>query len=307
MLKNKIKNNSAGILLYGLTPPKLNLSEGDINLIAKKQLERLENTQIDGLVIYDLQDESNRNSKERTFEYLETIKPEKYWKNYLNKKYPAVIYKAVGNYDFDDFDDFLQGCDHEFLSVFVGTGSKNDSPKISLNDAYKLKKDKARNIILGGICIPERHVKKGDEDLRVANKTIKGCEFFITQAVYSLENAKQFLDDYANLNIKKVPIIFTFTPCGSLKTLEFMRWLGIEVPKRFEERLFKSGNPLENSIELSLDIFKFLYKYGTAKGISIGANIESISTKKVEIDASIDLLHRIKSIITLNEYIGLIK
>ncbi|WP_162165953.1 methylenetetrahydrofolate reductase [Campylobacter fetus] len=297
MLKKKIKDNTPGILLYGLTPPKLNLTHEEAMVVAKKQLERLENRGIDGLVIYDLQDESNRNESERTFEFCGTIKPEIYHKEFLKSAYPAVIYKAVGNYTQDEFCRFLNDSG-ENLSVFVGTSSKKDSPKLSLDMAYKLKKEQGRDITLGGICIPERHEKKGDEDLRVAGKTIKGCEFFITQAVYNLEHAKRFLDDYSTLNIKKVPIIFTFTPCGSLKTLEFMRWLGISVPKQFENRLFESDDPLKASVNLSLDMFEFLYKYGRAKGISVGANVESISTRKVEIEASVELVSGIKSIIS---------
>lgn len=302
MLKTKIKQNKAGILLYGLTPPKTNLSHEVALDLAKKQLLRLENSGIDGLVIYDLQDESNRTSQKRTFEFQGTILPEIYWKNYLNLTYPAIIYKATGKYTKDEFSEFLKQ-NNDILSVFVGVGSQFDTPKTTLNEAYEIKKEQGKNIVLGGICIPERHIKKGDEDLRVAQKIAKGCEFFITQAVYNPQNAKQFLDDYSNLSTKKVPIIFTFTPCGDKKTLEFMRWLGIDVPEYFENKLFSSQDPLQSSVKLSLDMFEFLYKYGHAKGISVGANIESISTKKVEIQASIMLLDGIKKIIKQNKFI----
>ena len=302
MLKEKIKNNQAGILLYGLIPPKFDIDKQTALNLAQKQLLRLENSGIDGLVIYDLQDESNRNTTQRTFELKSTILPEIYWREYLNLAYPAVIYKAVGKYTNTQFMQFLEQ-NNDILSVFVGVASKFDTPKLTLNEAYKLKKEYGKFVTIGGICIPERHIKKGDEDLRVANKIVKGCEFFITQAVYNLQNAKQFLDDYSNLNVKKVPIIFTFTPCGDRKTLEFMRWLGIEMPKYFENRLFCSQNPLESSVNLSLDMFEFLYKYGNAKGISVGANVESISTKKIEIEASIRLLKGIKNIIDCNKYI----
>lgn len=329
-LSEKFRANLGGILLYGLTPPKLNLSVSEAKNLAQIQLERLRDIEIDGLVIYDLQDESARNKAKRTFEFSKTFAPEIYWRNYLKSAYEAVIYKAVGKYEQDELANFLcenSDCknakfnqiDCENLDeissnnsagfsktsnanlisncVFVGVSSKTDTPKISLNEAYKLKNRLAPHLNLGGICIPERHAKKGDEDLRVAQKTALGCGFFITQAVYNLENAKRFLDDYANLGIKKVPIIFTFTPCGSEKTLEFMRWLGIAVPQYFQERLFSAPNPLGESVRLGREMFEFLYKYGRAKGISVGANIESISTRKVEIAASIELLRDVKNII----------
>ena len=299
MLKTKIKQGKSGIVLYGLTPPKISLSHDEAKEIALKQLSRLEGIKIDGLVIYDLQDESNRNSSNRTFEFVRTIKSEIYAKDYLQNRYEAVIYKAVGNYNEAEFKEFLQ-THGDAISIFVGASSAIDTPKLSLNDAYKMKKEIASNLTLGGICIPERHTKKHDEDLRVASKRVKGCEFFITQAVYDIETAKKFLDDFAKLGIKNTPIIFTFTPCGNEKTYEFMQWLGISVSNLSKNRIFDSDDALESSVKLSLDMFEFLYKYGTAKGISVGANIESISTRKVEIDASIRLLKGIIAIVEKN-------
>ncbi|ARR03934.1 MULTISPECIES: methylenetetrahydrofolate reductase [Campylobacter] len=299
MLKTKIKQGKSGIVLYGLTPPKISLSHDEAKEIALRQLSRLDGIKIDGLVIYDLQDESNRNSSNRTFEFVRTIKPEIYAKDYLQNRYEAVIYKAVGNYNETEFKEFLQ-THSDAISIFVGASSAIDTPKLSLNDAYKMKKEIANDLTLGGICIPERHTKKQDEDLRVASKRVKGCEFFITQAVYDIETAKKFLDDFAALGIKNTPIIFTFTPCGNEKTYEFMQWLGISVSNLSKNRIFDSDDALESSVKLSLDMFEFLYKYGTAKGVSVGANIESISTRKVEIDASIRLLKGIIAIVEKN-------
>ncbi|WP_086255248.1 methylenetetrahydrofolate reductase [Campylobacter vicugnae] len=299
MLKTKIKQGKSGIVLYGLTPPKISLSHDEAKEIALRQLSRLDGIKIDGLVIYDLQDESNRNSSNRTFEFVRTIKPEIYAKDYLQNRYEAVIYKAVGNYNETEFKEFLQ-THSDAISIFVGASSAIDTPKLSLNDAYKMKKEIANDLTLGGICIPERHTKKQDEDLRVASKRVKGCEFFITQAVYDIETAKKFLDDFAALGIKNTPIIFTFTPCGNEKTYEFMQWLGISVSNLSKNRIFDSDDALESSVRLSLDMFEFLYKYGTAKGVSVGANIESISTRKVEIDASIRLLKGIIAIVEKN-------
>ena len=215
-------------------------------------------------------------------------------------KYQAVIYKAVSKYAPETLADFL-GQNNEIISVFVGASSKNDTPKTHLNEAYELKAKNAPNIVLGGICIPERHISKGDEHLRVGQKISAGCEFFITQAVYNINNAKHFLSDYAKLcassDTKKVPIIFTFTPCGDAKTLSFMRWLGIDVPKYFEGRLMHSSNPVEMSVKTSFDMFCELYYYGKELGISVGANVESISRKKIEIEASIALLDTISDFI----------
>lgn len=299
-LKEKIKQNSPAILLYGFTPPSIDTDSKKVEQIAATQLLRLANSRLDGLVIYDLQDEKERNKNKRTFDFKDTLEPLNYYKKFFVGKYQAVIYKAVSKYAPEALADFL-GQNNEIISVFVGASSKNDTPKTQLNDAYKLKAKNAPNIVLGGICIPERHISKGDEHLRVEQKILAGCEFFITQAVYNINNAKHFLSDYAKLcasnETKKVPIIFTFTPCGDAKTLSFMRWLGIDVPKYFEGRLMHSSNPVEMSVKTSFDMFCELYHYGKELGISVGANVESISRKKIEIEASIALLNTISDFI----------
>jgi 5,10-methylenetetrahydrofolate reductase len=163
-----------------------------------------------------------------------------------------------------------------------------------------MKKEVAPDITLGGIAIPERHMKKHDEHLRVFSKIQSGCEFFVTQCVYDLMAAKKFLDDYAlyakEHQKKMVPIIFTITPCGSAKTLEFMKWLGISIPSYLEERLKNSEDILHDSLKLSRDIFEILYFYGKGKGIPIGCNVESVAIRKAEIDASIELLNEVKKI-----------
>ena len=43
--------------------------------------------------------------------------------------------------------------------------------------------------------------------------------------------------------------MFTFSVCGSMKTLEFLRWLGIDVPRWIENDLRHSTNPLAASLE----------------------------------------------------------
>ena len=296
MLKEKIKANKSGILLYGIVPPKANLDESEIFRISQIHKNRIESLEIDGVVIYDLQDESARTGEKRTFEFIKTLDPQIYYENYLKIGVESIIYRAVGKYSKDEFAQILSNS-NDNLSVFVGASSKNQSISMPLNEAYKIKNEFAPNLILGGICIPERHEKKQNEHLKVAQKSIAGCEFFISQAVYNAENAKNFIDDYSKLGAKKVPIIFTFTPCGSLKTLEFMKWLGISVPDFLETRLRNSVDILQSSVALCSEMFDFLYKYGLAKGVSIGANVESVSTRKVEIEASLELLKNIKKII----------
>ena len=303
MLKEKIRNGKSGILLYGIVPPKITSSQDELERLGTAWSQRLSECECDGIVIYDLQDESARTKDERTFPFVHTIDPARYYTQYLHTDKEAIIYRAVGKYGEAEFCEILRHA-ASGLGVFVGASSKNEECKLHLSRAYEIKRLVAPHLCLGGICIPERHEKSRDEHLKIAEKTADGCEFFITQAVYNVQNAKDFIDDYAALECKRVPIIFTFTPCGSLKTLEFMKWLGISVPDFLQQRLQSSVDILQSSTALCAEMFDFIYKYALAKGVSVGANVESVSTRRVEIEASLSLLKEIRKIILKHENLG---
>jgi hypothetical protein len=303
MLKEKIKNRQSGILFYGITPPKAKNTKEELENIAKKQVERLKDLDVDGIILYDIQDETDRTDAKRPFPFMETLDPCVYAQQYLDAPLhvPVVIYRAVGKYDKEEFSEWLENRKgKDFHSVFVGAASKQTKVTIGMREAYALKKEINDDMVLGGIMIPERHTQKHDEHLRVFSKIDNGCEFFVSQCVYDLMGAKRFLDDYLAYskehNKPLVPIIFTITPCGSSKTLDFMKWLGINIPIHLENRLKNSEHILEDSVKLSKDIFEILYFYGKGKGIPIGCNVESVAIRKDEIDASIELLHDIQKI-----------
>ena len=299
MLVDKIKNRESGIVLYGITPPKKGTDPEKLGEISSKQVARLQSLKIDGLVLYDIQDEKSRTSEQRPFPFIETLDSSTYSEKYLTSlSIPKIIYRAVGKYSKPELSKFLANTSPtNNLTVFVGAASKSQAVTLSITDAYKLKKETNKNILLGGVTIPERHQAKGDEHLRVFNKIAQGCSFFVSQGVYDVNASKDFLSEYyyygKEHNIPLVPILFTLTPCGSLKTLQFMKWLGISVPKWLENELIHSNDILQKSVDFSEQNWLELKSFADEKKIPIGCNIESVAIRKVEVDASIELLKRV--------------
>lgn len=123
---------------------------------------------------------------------------------------------------------------------------------------------------------------------------------FVSQATYNVEASKNFLSDYyyyySNNGLEMVPILFNVAPCGS-KTLEFMKWLGISIPTWLENELKYSKDVLDKSLKLSLDIFEEILDFALEKGIPIGCSVESVSTRKVEIEASVQLVRDIRTML----------
>ncbi|SFH88860.1 Methylenetetrahydrofolate reductase [Tindallia magadiensis] len=302
MLKEKIINRKSGILLYGLTPPKNNQPEDKLFEISKRQIDRIEKMDIDGLVLYDIQDEQERCLEERPFPYMKTVDPEKYSDTYLKAlRMPKIIYKCVGKHSVEDLEKWVNNDSEETrISVFVGAATGNQSVSIHLPEAYEMASAKGTNFLLGGVAIPERHISKKNEHSRVINKEDKGCRFFVSQAVYNIEASKNFLSDYYYRCLEEEknmsPMIFTLTPCGSVKTLKFMKWLGVSIPGWMENELIHSQDTLNQSLQLSKNVFEELLEFAAKKKIPIGCNVESVSIKKEEIDASIALLKDVRKL-----------
>lgn len=300
-LIDKIKARESGIMVYGITPPKTGHDTAKLNDIAQRQVQRLKNEAIDGLILYDIQDEAERTDVERPFPFIETLDGFDYSEQFLSElNIPKIVYRSSGKYSAEQLAQFLtQPSPKDYLTVFVGAASASSQPNhLSLKQAYELKQTSDSNMLLGGVTIPERHEAKNDEQQRVLHKMAQGCSFFVSQGVYDVNASKNFLSDYyyqcQKQGVDMVPILLTLTPCGSVKTLDFMKWLGISIPRWLENELVNSGDILQKSVDFSVQNWLELKAFADEKNIPIGCNIESVAVRKVEVDASIDLLHRIQ-------------
>lgn len=301
-LSEKIAARRSGICLYGLAPPKRTSSLAALNLIAGQQVERLSRLAPDGVIVYDIQDEAGRTQEARPFPFLPTVAAQEYADEHLRAlALPKIVYRCVNG---DSPDSFLRWLTTEprapALSVLVGPPVANLTGRLSLSDAYALVRQHAPNLTVGGIAIAERHERHKNEHERMLAKTAAGCRFFVTQAVYDVTSTLSLLSDYslalAAASSPAAPLILTFSPCGSLKTLAFMKWLGIHFPRWLENELRFASDPLQTSLKLCQSIFREAWEYAQSKGIPLGVNVESVSIRKAEIDASFELANTLRSI-----------
>jgi hypothetical protein len=73
-----------------------------------------------------------------------------------------------------------------------------------------------------------------------------------------------------------------------------MKWLGIAFPRWLENELRFAADPLAKSLELCERIFAEVWEYARDKDIPLGVNVESVSIRKTEIDASVELLQSLR-------------
>ena len=307
MFLTRIKKRESGVLLYGITPPKIQTAPERVSEIAEKTITNLCSADIDALIVYDVQDESARTDVERPFPFTRALDPFEYASEHLQQlQVPKIIYRPAGKYTKEELEQWLQGLkEHRFYPIFVGLPSPDYVVKTSLDEAYQLwRQQHGEHSVIGAITIPERHAILKDEDARILNKVDSGVSYFISQCIYNVNYAKKMLDDLLlacqNKNQNLPTIIFTLTICGSLKTLHFMEWLGIHIPDDVKEELSKSEDPVRHSVELATAFAKELIAYCQERSIPFGFNIESVAIRKVEIEASIELLNMVSGLLKEN-------
>lgn len=301
MFLDLISSRAHGLRLYGLTPPKRGLEPGKLADIASRQAERIAGLAPDALILYDLQEEPGRTGAPRPFPFLPTLEPADYARSQLaSLPIPKVLYKCVADLDRDGLKAWMRdfNADRD-ACVLVGAPTSGHAPALPLAEAYALLSQGIEAIVPGGVAIAERHARKGDEDARLSAKHAAGCRFFVTQTIFSADATKSLISDYAlrfaRDGIQCPPLILSFSPCGSRKTMEFMKWLGIAFPRWLENELRTSPDILSKSVELARRNLADILDFAAGKDVPLSINVESVSIRKEEIDASCELFRQLSA------------
>jgi len=294
-LRAKLLDPAQQVLLYGTTPPRAGTPPEQVGSAADKLTARLAGLPLDGVVVYDIQDETGRTQAPRPFPYIRTIDPRDYARLFQR---PAIVYKALGAMDEPQWRQWLAESQRtvQFLSI-VGRPASGARYALPLSRAIRIASENPA-FIVGGVVIAERHDEQRSEAARLLAKGIEGCGYFISQAVYHAEPTQRLLADYLRdcrgAGAQPKRIVLTFAPCGREKTLTFMRWLGVNIAPETERAILGAPNALAKSIEICRDNLRRILDGGYAGQVPLGVNVESVSINRDEIDASIELLHTLR-------------
>ena len=300
-LIRRIEEGQGEFLLFAITPPRLTTDRERVQEIADATAVRLRPLDLDGLILYDIDDEAERNPAERPFPFMPTLDPADYLADHLGSwPTPVIVYRAVGKYAPEDLRSWLSTQDPaRLMTVLVGAASSSAKTRTSLAEAQALRREVSPALSSGGVAIPERHSRRDDEHLRLLAKQHSGCRFFVTQVVYDVNAAKNLVSDYhyecRARGVHPVPFVFTFSVCGSMKTLDFLRWLGVDVPRWIENDLEHAADPLAASYQQALTAATELMAYCRTLGVPFGINVESVSIRRVEIEAAVQLARQLRT------------
>ncbi len=294
------------VFLYGTTPPRADAAPERVERAASRLAARTAGLDLDGLVVYDVQDESERTRQPRPFPFLPTLEARTYSQILgITAGRDVICYKSVAAMNEAQWQAWLEKtCQTESgprcLSLVGRAASGSGTSGIALPQAIQEASRHPCGFTVGGVVIPERHRPGRSESERLLAKTEAGCRYFVSQAVYAPDATIQLLQDYASLCRERGEnpqrIILTFTPCGGAATLEFMKWLGISIPAETEQRILSSNAPLTESLKAcASNLSRVLEAVGTSE-VPIGVNVESVSIRREEIEASVDLCHTLREV-----------
>jgi len=303
-LKEIMKDPSRPVSLFGAVPPPEKLGEE----VALKAADGLAKTFLDlapdAVIVYDIQDEKSRSGSERPFPFSRTYEPRKFAKELSNRtRLETIVYQALTpDRTEETFSEYLRETLQDFEIknvVFVGGGH------MLVPDASRLASRHSDDFHLGGVTIPERHRDQKNEHRRVLEKTQCGVNYFTSQVVYNADNAIAFLRDYHDLcksqNVTPARIMFAFAPFGRKGTLDFLRWLGVEVASGTAERVLSRGTTqlcLDESVQICWENLKRILDVhrNLKMNVPLGIAVESVSKFRDEQKAAEDLFVKLRQL-----------
>ena len=76
-----------------------------------------------------------------------------------------------------------------------------------------------------------------------------------------------------------------------------MKWLGISIPAETERIILGSDMPLTESLQVCASALSHILEAVGIDGVPLGINVESVSIRKEEINASVDLYHTLREVV----------
>ena len=304
-LREKLQGPSDVVLLYGTTPPRSGTADDAVESVVDKLAVRLRDLPVDGVVVYDIQDESGRTRLPRPFAFTGTIDPRRYSRLIVTRAATHTItYKSLGDIDEAGWLAWLDetanlygaGC----LSI-VGRPTSGVRYPLALSTAIRLAAAHPAGFTIGGVAIAERHSEQRSESARLLAKSIDGCSYFISQTVYHADATERLLADYVrdcrSAGVPTRRVVLTFAPAGREKTIAFLKWLGVRIPHETETTILGAADPIARSIEICRENLRRILDHEYARQIPLGINVESVSINRDEIDASVELFRSLADVV----------
>lgn len=245
-----------------------------------RELQQLRG-RVDAINIPEIHDEDRPG--ERTSKFIERVEPRILGSRIKRELGIDVVINRVTVHDAEPERWFRETAGEWEIPnwVLVGGESKEiNYPGPNPADAARLVKSLNLPVSLGGITIPSRV----NEPERIRKKHEQGVDFFTSQVMFDSNDLVWLIQ---RLNGVEARIFISFAPISSTRDLQFLRWLGVDIPKDLDRFLTgpehgeaaAAETCLERSINLAQRILMDVFDNLPPDPPPIGLNIEHITRK----------------------------
>ena len=298
-IKDKIKRPRRPVVAYEILPPRE--KDGTLNSYAENISSLLSQTHIDAINIPEVRDEVARG--ERPIKNQVRAEPREFGKLLQDiVGIEAIVNRVVVHQNIEKEMKWLEETYSKYEIenlITVGGESRNIRyPGPTVNQALNaISQNDRLNLLCGGIAIPSRDI----ESLRLIEKSENGSEFFTTQVLYDSSKIIKMITHYQKRCNEKNTfprrVLLSFAPVSSEKNIKFLKWLGVEIPKKTEQSLLKDNAIMsEKSMEITVNVLNEILNHLEKNKIKvpIGLNVEHIMSYNFQ--ASIEMLQELSRI-----------
>ena len=301
-IRDKIKKPQRPVVAYEILPPRE--KDGTLNSYAETISSLLSQTHIDAINIPEVHDEIGRGDRPVTNQ--KRGEPREFGMLLQNiVGIEAIINRVVVHEPYEEqmrwIEETNTAYEIENMIIVGGESSKVDYPGPTVNEMLRTiargYNSNGGDIFCGGIAIPSRK----NESKNLIRKSEHGSEFFTTQVLYDAENINKMINNYQSrcneLDTFPRRILLSFAPVSSQKNIEFLKWLGVEIPDDTERYLKgRPGSMTERSLDVAVEVLNEILDFITVNNLKVpvGLNVEHIMSYNFQ--SSVEMLQELARI-----------
>jgi 5,10-methylenetetrahydrofolate reductase len=294
-LQEKILNPFVPVTLFEVVPPAADQPAAvDETLTELKRVTQF----VDGVNLPEILDEAR--GTERTSKFVPRVEPRSLGSRIQRELGAEVVLNRVVVHDPKPEAWFRETSLERDLRQIILVGGESAGvryPGPNVMEAAALVRREGLPIMLGGITIPSR--KNESERLRAKAKA--GINFFTSQVLFDSNDVVWLVQ---RLNGLQARVFLSFAPVSHRRDLQFLRWLGADIPQNLDRFLLGSEEAavppastcLERSLDLAQRILMDVFDNLPPDPPLLGLNIEHINRRNFS--PAIKMLDRLGNLYT---------
>jgi len=294
-LQEKILNPFVPVTLFEVVPPAADQPAAINESLA--ELRRVIPF-VDGVNLPEILDEAR--GTDRTSKFVPRAEPRLLGSRIQRELSAEVVINRVVVHDPKPETWFRETCLERGLRLVILVGGESTGvryPGPNVMEAAALVGREGLPITLGGITIPSRR----NESERIRAKVKAGINFFTSQVLFDSNDVVWLVQ---RLNGLPARVFLSFAPVSQRRDLQFLRWLGADIPQNLDRFLLGSeegaaapaSTCLERSLDLAQRILMDVFDNLPPDPPLLGLNIEHINRRNFS--PAIKMLDRLGNLYT---------